>query len=286
MPDVETITPSSLKEALIAKARKNVVAVAGGTDLLVGLYDILDKPWPRLLLLGRIKALHDIKDTDGEIKIGPLVTFSQIERSKVLRRYAPQLVEAATLAGSVQIRNMATIGGNIANASPAGDLIPPLYALGGRLQLSSTKGKRQINIEDFFRGPGATVLKSDELITRIIVRKAAAHGFFLRLAARRALAISKVSVAASVLIREGKVKEAKIALGAVAPTVIRARACEDYLRGKEFNPDNIARAGEIARRESRPINDIRSDAEYRREMVRILINRGLTQILQSSKHGA
>ena len=230
MKIIETLNPASLKSALQAKNGKNTVAVAGGTDILVRLHDVLNKPWPKLLILEKVSSLHRISLSKNAVSIGPLVTFAEIEKSAILKKHAPQLVEAASLAGSVQIRNRATIGGNIANGSPAGDLIPPLYVLGAKLELSSIRGKRMVPIEEFYRGPGLTVLKSNELITSIKLTKIINHGFFLRLATRKALAISKVSVASSATIKKGKVAEIKIALGAVAPTVIRATATEEFLK--------------------------------------------------------
>jgi xanthine dehydrogenase FAD-binding subunit len=281
MNTTETIMPASLNEALKAKAGKDVVAIAGGTDMLVKLHDRLDKPWPKLLVLDQIKTLHKITISRNNITIGPLATFSGIEQSSILRKHAPQLVEAASLAGSAQIRNRATVGGNLANGSPAGDTIPPLYVLGAILELSSTKTKRLVAIEDFFIGPGKTVLKPAELITAIKIPRLSNHGFFLRLATRKALAISKVSVAASLIIKRGIISEVRIALGAVAPTVIRAYETEEYLKGKKLNVDMIEQAGMIIRDEARPIDDIRSIAIYRKEMVAVLLKRGLNNIKES-----
>jgi carbon-monoxide dehydrogenase medium subunit len=281
MPIETTICASSLKEALAAKARQGVVAVAGGTDILVRMYDRIDKPWPKLLVLDSVKALDGIRAHDDYIAVGPLVTFSEIEESAIIRKYAPQLVEAASVAGSVQIRNRATIGGNIANASPAGDLIPPLYVLGATLELSSVRKKRTVSTETFFIGPGKTVLRSDELITAIRIPKGKHHGFFLRLGTRKALAISKVSVAGNLAIKRGIISDAKIALGAVAPTVIRAFETEELLRGKHLDKQLIELAAEAAVFEARPIDDIRSDAEYRKAMVGVLLQRGLVIIMES-----
>jgi xanthine dehydrogenase FAD-binding subunit len=279
MNAVETINPINLAQALKAKAAKDVVALAGGTDMLVRLHDRLTKPWPKLLLLENVQQLHRITATKTAISIGPLTTFTEIEDSSLLRKHAPQLVTAAALAGSVQIRNRATIGGNIANGSPAGDTIPPLYVLGAVLELSSAKGKRIVPIEKFFTGPGKTVLKSTELITAIKIPRLSNHGFFMRLATRRALAISKVSVAASIIIKKSKIESAKIALGAVAPTVIRATRTEDYLVGKEITNKVISEAANIIKDEARPIDDIRSLAIYRKEMVGVLLARGLEGIV-------
>ena len=206
------------------------------------------------------------------------MTFSEIENSAILRKKALQLVTAAASAGSVQIRNRATIGGNIANGSPAGDTIPPLYVLEAILELSSAKGKRTVPIEKFFTGPGKTVLKPTELITAIKIPNRSNHGFFMRLATRKALAISKVSVAVNIIMNKSKVESAKIALGAVAPTVIRATLTEEYLRGKEINQAIIDEAARIVQDEARPIDDIRSLAIYRKEMVGVLLKRGLESV--------
>jgi carbon-monoxide dehydrogenase medium subunit len=277
----DTINPATLRDALAAKARPNVIAVAGGTDILVRLHDRIDKPWPKLLVLQGVKALSKIALHDDFVLVGPLVTFSEIESSSIIKKYAPQLAEAASVAGSVQIRNRATIGGNIANASPAGDLIPPLYVLGAMLELSSARAKRSIPIERFFLGPGKAMLKSSELITAIKIPKARARGFFMRLGTRKALAISKISVAASLKIKAGKIEDIRIALGAVAPTVIRAPLTEAILRGNRLDKGIICRAADAVIFEAHPIDDIRSVAEYRQAMVGVLLKRGLTQIMES-----
>jgi xanthine dehydrogenase FAD-binding subunit len=281
MNAVETITPANLAQALKAKAAKDVVALAGGTDMLVRLHDRLTKPWPKLLILENVQQLHKITATKTAISIGPLTTFTEIEDSSLLRKHATQLVMAAALAGSCQIRNRATIGGNIANGSPAGDTIPPLYVLGAVLELSSAKRKRSVPIEKFFIGPGKTVLNNNELITAIKIPRLTNHGFFMRLATRRALAISKVSVAANIIIKKSKIESAKIALGAVAPTVIRATRTEDYLVGKEITDEIIKEAANIIKDEARPIDDIRSLAIYRKEMVGVLLARGLESIVNN-----
>ncbi|MCX5800182.1 MAG: FAD binding domain-containing protein [Candidatus Eisenbacteria bacterium] len=278
MTDAAIISVSTLNQALKAMAQKNVVALAGGTDVLVRLHDVVDRPWPRLLVLEGVKPLHRMTVKDDRILLGPLLTFADIAKSAGLRKFAPQLVEAASLAGSVLIRNRGTIGGNVAHASPAGDLIPPLFVLSARLELSSVNGKRYVSIEDFVKGPGLTALKANELITSIILEKCGSHGFYLRLAARRALAISKVSVAANLSVRREKVDRIKVALGAVAPTVVRALRTEDYLLGRELTDGTISVACSIAKNEATPITDIRSDAEYRRGMVAVLLRRGLARI--------
>lgn len=281
MAEFETLNPLSLKEALSLLTKTGVRPIAGGTDLLVRLYDTYPNPQPRLLVLDRVKPLHKVSINSHKIALGPLVTFSEIEQSAEIIKYAPQLAQAASIAGSTQIRNRATIGGNIANGSPAGDLIPPLYVLGAELELMSSRGRRTVPIEKFFLGPGKTVLKKSELITAIRFRKALEHGFFLRLATRKALAISKVSAAANIAIENKKIADIRIALGAVAPTVVRAPRTEEYLLGRELTEQVITEAAEIVTEEARPIDDIRSIAVYRKEMVGVLLKRGLLGIINS-----
>ena len=276
-----TINPRTLNDALKAKAGKDVVCVAGGTDVLVKLHDVIDRPWPRLLVLDGVGPLRGIS-SGKKLELGPLVTFAEIAESSALRRLAPQLVEAAGLASSPPIRNRATVGGNLANGSPSGDLIPPLYVLGAVLELSSVRGRRRVKVEDFFTGPGATVLRHDELITSIVFEKSGGSGFFNRLAVRRALAVSKVSVAADVTMRKKTVARVRIALGAVAPTVIRAVRTEELLTGRQLDAVTIAAACDLIKSEARPIDDIRSTAEYRREMVGVLLRRGLEETARSS----
>jgi CO/xanthine dehydrogenase FAD-binding subunit len=276
-----TINPRTLKDALKARAMKDVVCVAGGTDVLVKLHDVIDRPWPRLLVLDGVDSLRRIS-TGKKLELGPLVTFAEIAGSSALKLVAPQLVQAAGLASSPPIRNRATVGGNLANGSPSGDLIPPLYVLGAVLELSSPRGRRRVKVEDFFTGPGATVLRRDELITSIVFDKSGGSGFFNRLAVRRALAVSKVSVAADLTIRKNTVELVRIALGAVAPTVIRAVRTEELLAGRRLDAATIAAACDLIKSEARPIDDIRSTAEYRREMAGVLLRRGLEEIARSS----
>ncbi len=281
MTKFKTVNPTALEEALEILNEHNVMSIAGGTDLLVKFYEVHSRSLPELVVLDGLKSLHYITVENETISLGPLVTFSEIENSPELKKAAPQLTQAASVAGSVQIRNRATIGGNIANGSPSGDLIPPLYVLNAELELSSVNGKRKVPIDEFFEGPGITVIEKNELITSINIDRSLDKGFFLRLATRKALAISKVSVAANYSMQNGIVKEVRIALGAVAPTVIRAPRTEAYLLGKELNDGVLSTAAELIKEEAKPITDIRSIAEYRREMVGVLLKRGFNGILES-----
>jgi carbon-monoxide dehydrogenase medium subunit len=242
---------------------------------------VIDRPWPVLLVLDRVDSLHKVSVKGKRLVLGPLVTFAEIAESRTLKKLAPQLVEAAAMASSPLIRNRATIGGNLANGSPSGDLIPPLYVLAAELELSSLKGKRRVKVQDFFTGAGITVLRNDELVTSISFDRSGGHGFYEKLTARRALAISKVSVAADLALERQTITKVKIALGAVAPTVIRGSKTEGFLTGRRLNPESIDAACEIIEAEARPIDDIRSTAEYRREMVGVLLRRGLEEMART-----
>jgi CO/xanthine dehydrogenase FAD-binding subunit len=273
----------SVEEALrlLASLRgTRVRLLAGGTDLIVQMKDRVDVP-DAVIHIGGIEELRRIEDKRDTLRIGAGVAFSVIERSELIERFAPVLVEASREMAAPQISNRATVGGNIVNASPAANSIPPLYVLRATLHLQSEKGERRIAAEDFFSGPGETQLQDDEMLIAIEIPKIkpSERGFFQKIGQRRIKSIAKVAVAAIVDLRDGMISDARIALGAVAPTVIRARQAEDFLRGKELSVAIIDEAARIASAEARPIDDIRSTVEYRREMCRVLLRRGLERLL-------
>ncbi len=277
----QIFTPKYLEEALELLAKKNPPQpLAGGTDLLVMLKDEPER-FSSLMLLENLKELSGIHKENGRIRIGSFTTHADIEQSPVLNEYAPVLSSAASEIGSVQIRNRGTIGGNIINASPAGDLIPPLIALGTTLELQSAKGKREIPIREFFLAPGASVREPQELLVAIhfAVPDARERGVFLKLGPRKAQAISKVMLAVQALVHHGAVEWIRIAIGAVAPTVIRAPQTETLLQGKKLTPELIEEAKETVRREVSPITDIRSTAEYRQHVTGVLLERAIKSLL-------
>ncbi|MEA1927425.1 MAG: xanthine dehydrogenase family protein subunit M [Candidatus Auribacterota bacterium] len=276
---------ASVEEALelLAVGGGAAKVIAGGTDLLVNIQEGLESP-PELIDIGGIAELKGIEEKDGMIELGPLVTHADVLGSELLRKKAPVLVAACSEIGAVQIRYRATIGGNIATASPSGDTVPALYALGAIVVIRGGQGEREIAIEDFFTGVKRTVLESGELIVKIRFPGMAesARSFFKKLGQRKALAIAKVSVAGYLDFQDGVVKEARIALGAVATTVIRAEKAEELLKGKKLSEEVIVEAGLLTKEASKAITDIRSNAEYRDEMAGLLMTRGLKDILKSS----
>jgi len=271
----KTFVPRTSDEALdIWAAAPEARLVAGGTDLLVRLKDVL--VWPPLIDLSHVDGLRGITCDDGVLRVGACTTYTELERNALIARHVNVLVEAAREVGSPAVRNRGTLAGNLANASPAGDTIPALYALEAELELRSRAGQRTVPVTEFFCGPGRTVLQSQELIcaVRIPVR-AGWRGAFERLGQRAALTISKVSAAVCVRLENDIVREARIALGAVAPTVVRAREAEAQLCGAPLSDEACAHAGEAAARAASPITDIRSDAAYRRAMCAVLVRDAL-----------
>ena len=276
--------PKSLSEALeiLAKEGEQVRILAGGTDLLVNIQEGVDDP-ELVVDIGELEELKGIKEESGIIKLGPLVTHAGVMDSELLQEKAPVLVAACSEVGAPQVRARGTIGGNLATASPAGDPIPALYVLGATVVLKSREEEREVPIENFFTGVKQTVLRPDELLTavRFPAMNEAGRCFFKKLGQRKALAIAKVMVAACLVIREGIIENIRIALGAVAPTVIRASRAESYLEGQPLTEEVIARAGRLISEESRAISDIRSTEEYRNEMTGLLLMRGLAETMES-----
>lgn len=276
---IESFSPTTLKSALDILSRKTGIKIlAGGTDFVVAMKQGIMTPQSILDLSKLNGKIREIKLSANKLHIGSLVTFTEIEESDLLRKYAPILVSAIESIGSVQIRNLGTIGGNIATSSPAGDSIPALFVLDAKLCIANKQEKKIIDIADFFVGPKRSILKPNELITEIIFP--AMHnnekGFFLKIGGRKALAISKVSVAGKIRFdKSNKIDDAKIALGAVAPTVIRAKRAEKLLIGNELTDKLIEECAEVASDECSPITDLRSTTEYRRKMVEVLVKRGL-----------
>ncbi len=275
-------TPRSCAEAsALLQALPDARVMAGGTDVLVRLKDQL--VWPPLVEISRLAELRGMAEQDGWLRLGALSTWTEIERAALTARHADVLVEAAREVGSPQIRNRGTLGGNVANASPAGDSLPALIVLDAELELRGTQGTRRVAVAQFCRAPGKTVLAHDELIVAIWVPvRAGWRGVFARLGQRAALAISKVSVAVRVLLVGGLVQDSRIALGAVAPTVLRVKAAEEVLRGQPLSAAVIQAAAEAAGAAARPITDIRSNEPYRRAMCAELLRRALARLANQS----
>lgn len=282
--------PDSVNEALIILSEISGprYILAGGTDLLVQAKDgtLPKSSWLDISGIGEFKIIQEVQLSDENfIWIGCCATYNDCIRSAVIEKYIPSLHQACTIVGGPQIRNMGTIGGNIANASPAADSVPPLISAGAELELASLHGKRTVLIEEFVTAPRKTILKEDEMILGVKVPKNKnVTGKFMRIGTRGSMAISKVSIAVHLEINGNSTPEyIGIALGAVAPTVIRAKQTERLFIERGINQDTIQEASNIIMTEVSPIDDIRSTKEYRRSMCGVLLKRIFTSIAQQLK---
>lgn len=282
--EIDVITPITLHECLtiLSNNLSNTRIIAGGTDAVVRMKEGKWRPesW---INIKNLEELRFIKEGDGKIHIGPLTTHTDIIKSPLLQKKATVLVEASHEVGAMQMQNAGTIGGNIGTASPAGDTIPALYVLSTEIELSSLNTTRIVPIEEFFIGPGKTVMKPQEMITDIIIQpqKENEMSIFQKLGPRKAQSISIVNVAISIELAENdQVLSAKIAFGSVAPTIIRARKCESILTLQPLTKDSIQNIAKIAWKEVMPITDVRATAEYRRDMASALLERGLYRLLR------
>jgi len=285
MRDFEYLAPCSLSEALQLLARKDSQTwpLAGGTDLLVRMKDGSVKP-ERIVDLRLVAELYGIREEDGVIRIGAMTPHSEVASSPLIQAKAPLLAEACRQIGSWQIRNLGTLAGNLVNASPAADSVPPLFTLEAEATLANAHGERIVPVARLAEGPGRNCLEKDELLTSIRFRPLpeAAISFFLRAGQRRALAISKTSLAFIGILddRRSTWKEVRIALGAVAPTVIRARRAETYLVGKPLQRKALEEAAALVSEEAKPIADVRSTIEYRRLVTGNLLIQGLWPLMK------
>ena len=255
--------------------------MAGGTDLILELERGVRLGIETLIDVTRIPDTDRISlDEDDVIHLGPMVTHNHCAASKLIRERAFPLARAAWEVGAPQIRNRGTVAGNLITASPANDTITPLMALGAWLVLASSRGERKVMLKDFYTGVRKTVMESDEMLVDIAfpALQKSQKGTFIKLALRRAQAISVINVAVTLDIQDAIVHSASITLGAVAPTIIHAKEAEKYLAGKELTEEVIAQAGKLAMESSHPIDDIRGSADYRREMVRVCTMRGLRSL--------
>ncbi|MGB8215148.1 MAG: FAD binding domain-containing protein [Anaerolineales bacterium] len=285
----EYFTPVTLDETLrlLAEKRDKARLVAGATDLMLELERGLRKGIETVIDITRLPGLDRISLDENEVlHLGPLVTHNAAASSKLLCERAFPLVCAAWQVGAAQIRNRATVAGNLITASPANDTITPLMALRAWVTLASTKGTRRVPLNEFYSGVRRTVMQPDEMMVDIAfpamktasVGSFGQRGIFLKLGLRRAQAISLVNTAILLDLHPEGVKAAVITLGAVAPTIIHAPEAEAYLVGKELTDEVITRTAELAAGAARPIDDIRSSAAYRKAMVSVLVQRGLRSL--------
>ena len=272
------LAPTSLEEALqtLKQQTEGIKIIAGGTDLVPRMRSRVVEP--SLLVDLRLLDLDGIEMTAEGIRIGASATHTDILESRLLAEHCPALVEAAADIAGPPIRNRGTAGGNLVNASPAADLVPPLLAYDARVVLANADSKREIPLVNFFTGPGLTVLSADEILTEILIPPVPQRtaGKFIKLGKRKAMAVSVVSVAARLTLDEaGLISQARIALGSVAPTPMRAKKTEAALQGQPPSPELFMEAGQISKGEASPISDIRASGDYRKKMVAVLTRRAL-----------
>ena len=282
--------PESLADAVDLAARFGGQAsfLAGGTDLIVQIER--GRVAPRHVIgLGRVPGLVGI-EVNGRITLGARVTHRAIEQTPALAGPLRCLVEGAEVIGGHQVRNVATVGGNLVNASPAADLVPCLLALDGVVTLVGPGGEREIPIERFLLGPNRTARRPDELVTRVDLpalppRAATA---FLKAGRRRAMEISVVCVAARLTLDATleRCLEARVVLGAVAPTAVRAHAAERLLEGQPVGGEAFRRAAEAAQEACRPIDDVRASAGFRQHLVGVLVRRALDRCVERARRAA
>jgi CO/xanthine dehydrogenase FAD-binding subunit len=278
--EIDVLTPQTLDEALESLHNDGIKLkiIAGGSDVVVQLRDGVIKT-DKLLNILSLKELRYIKRNNNRIHVGALTTYSDITHDEILNSHGWVLVEAAKLIGAVQLQNTATIGGNLGNASPAADSLPPLYALDAVVITRSKSGRREIPIENFFVSYRKTALKPDELIEEVYfdALNSDDRGAYLKLGLREANAISIVDVATVLRDRKphNSFRKVRIALGAVAPTVRRAHRCEEELTNKALTTENIEKASNLVSEDAAPIDDIRGSANYRRAAVVSLVFQAL-----------
>jgi CO/xanthine dehydrogenase FAD-binding subunit len=289
MSEIENyLAPHHLDEALKAMEGGDVTVLCGGTDLALQTDTGLRKYAGTLINIRRIDGLAGIDAADGKIRIGTLTTVSEIKEDHTINELAPVLVAAADQFASDQIRNAASLGGNICNASPAGDMIIPLLVLDAVVELASwqdgAEQTRLVSLNDFFTAPGKTVKQDNELLTTIIFDKPAADfvARFRKSGPRPALEISTVSVGIGGNLESGLFNNVRVALGSVAPTPLRARHVEAALEGKSLDADNIKAAVASVGADATPIDDVRGSAWYRDHLVRVFIEEVLNDVLEQS----
>lgn len=263
---------------LLAEYGAKAKILAGGTDLLVELKSAVDGP-EVIVDVSRLNELKDISVVDEGLRIGALATHSEIMRSPVIREMFPALIEAAHSIGAVQTRNLGTLGGNLVTCVPSMDSGPTLIALDASVTVAGLGGRRRMPLVDLFAGPRKTSLAPEELLIDIVIPKEnlCKPAAFEKFGLRKGQALALVNAAASFWVDrdESTFVAPRIALGAVAPTVMRAPKAEHYLDGRKISLEAMAEAGRIASTEAKPISDFRASADYRRDLIAVLVKRAL-----------
>jgi carbon-monoxide dehydrogenase medium subunit len=289
LPDFEYMAPKTLGEAcnLLAELGKGAKVMAGATDLIP---PMRDKAFSAeyLIDIKRVPGLNYLEFDPAEgLKIGALTTLRTIETSALVKEKNPAVAHAAKVVASPQIRGKGTMVGNICNASPSCDTAPILLVQGAKILVQGPNKERQIAIGDFFVGVKKTSLEPGEIVTGIVIPPLAANekAAYIKHAVRKAMDLAIIGVAAKLKIENGVCTDAKIALGAVAITPIRAPKAEELLKGKKITDELIEQASIAAMNSCSPISDIRASGEYRQDMIRVFTKRAIKQALESAKEG-
>ena len=280
------LSPKSVEEAisLFSKYGDKAKVISGGTDLLVQMKHNNLLP-DYLISVSNIRDLDYIKYDQAEgLKIGALTTIGVIANSELIKGKFSVLAQGAGLLGTPAIKNQGTIGGNLCNAAPSADIAPPLIVLGAMAKFVGADGERIIPVEDFFAGPGVTIMKHHQLLLEIQIPNPRLHsgGAYIKQTRGRGPDLAIVGVAAFVVMDRETIGDVKIALGAVAPTPVRAKKAEGILRGKKLDDKLLEESSQAASSESKPIDDVRSSADYRRRLVGVLTKRAVLQAIQQA----
>jgi CO/xanthine dehydrogenase FAD-binding subunit len=285
LPAYELLVPRTLSEALaLVRAEPGVWRpFAGGTDLMV-LLEAGRLEHRKFFSIRHLKELRGVEEADGHVRVGALTTYADVRRSALLGRLFPLLGQAARETGGLAIQNRGTVGGNIANASPAADTPPALLAYDAEVELVSAGGSRRVPYAVFHTAYKQTVMRADELIAAVLLpkpREGARH-FYRKVGTRRAQAISKVCFAAVAEVEGESLREVRVAVGSVAPVVLRCRRTEEVLRGRRLDDGVLSAALDEIAREVTPIDDVRSTARYRTRVTQNLLREFLSGLLLKS----
>ncbi len=273
MRNFEFFEPTTLAEASRLFAQEHTQLLAGGTDLVIGMKALTEAP-QSVISLQKIPGLAGVTtESDNSISVGAMTKVRAVELSADIQQHHTALAEGAAEIGSIQIRNLATIGGNIAHASPAADTVAGLLVADAQVDIASADGERTVSIDELFTGPGQTVLAPGEIITRFRLPSPASGSHYIKHKIREVMDLAFIGVAAAVNLNDGVITDARIGLAAVAPTPIRATEAENLLNGNQLTAELLAQAGEVAAAAASPISDLRCSAEHRSEMVNVLTRR-------------
>ena len=286
IPKFDYVAPAALPELFEALdgRGKELAVIAGGTDLTIALKERTYAPEVVVDLRRLRKELGGIELDGGVLRIGALATFYQIELNPLVGRYANALRQAAANVGTLQIRAIATLGGNLATASPAADSAPPLIALGASVNLLSRSGQRRVPVQSFFAGVKKNALLPGEIVSSVEVpADEEASSFWARAAVRKENVLSTVSVAVASKVSGGRFGTGRVSLGAVAPTPILAEKASQAMTGSSATPEQAEKVAALAKADSRPISDIRASAEYRKHLVFVLTRRLVLQVLEEGE---